>query len=157
MKKFISLFVILALAVCFAACGKKEQNKTPQDFNKDVTGIAHGSEGFTYYKSNPNEPDTYINQKVEELTAASGQITVDDGVNKYVFTMENGAVAKAEYAMKFGDQSTAEQMFDYYEQNGYSAQYSAGRVDGAYLILTFADQSPYTGLSEDDLSAAFGE
>ena len=141
--------------VCLAACGEKP--KTTLDYNKDVTGIAHDTEGFTFYRSNPNEPDTHISQKVEELTAASGQITVDDSVNKYVFTMENGVVAKAEYALKFGDQSTAEQMFDYYEQNGYSAQYSSGRVDGAYLILTFADQSPYTGLSEDDIFAMFGE
>ncbi len=158
MKKYTSLFIVFALMICFAACGKQHDNNTnTQDFNKDVTGIAHDNEGFTYYKLDPGEPDTYVSQRVEELTASAGQITVDDGVNKYVFTMADGVVSKAEYAFKFGDNTTAAQMFDFYEKNGYSAPYSAGRTDGAYLIMAFADQSPYTGLSEDDISAMFGE
>ena len=143
MKQIIPIIICLSLAVIFAACNAG--HREPEDPNANVTGITHDKEGFTFYTFDPSVPDPSFAFRVEELTAASDQVTVDEGNNKYVYTVENGKVVKAEFALRFGDNKAAKSMYDFYEANGYTEPFSAGRVDGAYLILTFADQSPYVG------------
>ena len=71
--------------------------------------------------------------------------------------MTNGRVAKAEYAYKFGTPEFAQQMLDYYEKNGYDPQYTNGRVENAYLILTYTENNQYIGLTEQEIQSAYGE
>ena len=141
MKRWIPVILLALLAAIFAACGSGSAE--PDDPNANVTGITHDKEGFTFYTYDPSEPDTTPSYRVEELTAALDQVVVEDGVNKYVYTVDGETIVKAEYALRFGDAQTALDMMEYYESNGYTEPYCAGRVDGAYLILEFSDPSQF--------------
>lgn len=106
------------------------------------------------------EPDSEYEsrvQKVYPLQSDDEMIAVEDGRNYILLTMANGRVAKAEYAYKFGTPDFAQEMLDYYEENGFDPQYTTGRVESAYLILTYAENNKYIGLTEQEIQLFYGE
>lgn len=133
MKRLLTLLLIPAVLMVFSSCGN------------DVVVTEPDSE----YES--------LAQKVYPLQSDDEMIAVEDGRNYILLTMANGRVAKAEYAYKFGTPDFAQEMLDYYEKNGYDPQYTTGRVESAYLILTYAENNKYIGLTEQDVQLFYGE
>lgn len=133
MKRLLILLLIPAVLIAFSSCGN------------DVVVTEPDSE----YESR--------DQKVYPLQSDDEMIAVEDGRNYILLTMSNGRVAKAEYAYKFGTPDFAQEMLDYYEENGYDPQYMTGRVESAYLILTYTENNKYIGLTEQEIQLFYGE
>lgn len=133
MKRLLALLLVSVMLVVFSSCGNSVVITKPD----------------SEYESRA--------QKVYPLQSDAETIAIEDGTNYILLTMANGRVAKAEYAYKFGTPEFAQQMLDYYEENGYDPQYTTGRVESAYLILTYIENNKYIGLMEEEIQSAYGE
>lgn len=133
MKRLLTLFLIPVILILLTSCGNSVVITEPD-----------------------SEYESRV-QKVYPLQSDDEMIAVEDGRNYILLTMANGRVTKAEYAYKFGTPDFAQEMLDYYEKNGFDPQYTTGRVESAYLILTYAENNKYIGLTEQEIQLFYGE